>query len=51
MAPMETSSSIANQEIKWAINVDGLIMEIPQVIIDEIIAHPTHTMGWFSPKL
>ena len=27
--PMVNSSSVANQEIKGAINVDGLIMEIP----------------------
>ena len=37
--------------IKCTINVDGLIMEIPRVIINEIRAHPTHTIGWFCPKL
>ena len=26
-------------------------MEIPRVIINEIRAHPTHTTGWFCPKL
>ena len=51
LARMANSSSVATLEIIWAINVDSVIMEIPRVIIKEIRAHPTHTMGWFSPKL
>ena len=50
-ARMANSSSVATLETIWAINVDSVIMEIPRVIIEEIRAHPTHTMGWFSPKL
>nr|POE55078.1 hypothetical protein CFP56_26659 [Quercus suber] len=48
---MESSNSAATQGTKWAINVDGMIVEIPRVIIEEIRAHPTHTIGWFNPKL
>ena len=51
LARMANSSSVATLETIWVINVDSVIMEIPHVIIEEIRAHPTHTMGWFSPKL
>lgn len=37
--------------MKWEINVDGLIVEILRIIIDEIRAQPTHSMGWFNSKL
>lgn len=39
------------QGMRWVINVDGKIVVISRVIIEEIRACPTHTMGWFSPKL
>ena len=48
---MANSSLVATLETIWVINVDSVIMGIPRVIIEEIRAHPTHTMGWFSPKL
>lgn len=47
----EESSSVATLETRWAINVDGTMVEILWVIVEEIRARPTHTMGWFNPKL
>lgn len=48
---MEAFNSEANWEEKWAINLEGRIVEIPSVVIDKIQARPTHKMGWFSAKL
>lgn len=36
---------------KWPISVNRMIVEIPRVIIEEIRAHPTRSMGWFNAKL
>lgn len=35
----------------WAVNVEGMIVEVPAVVIEEIRTRPTHVMGWFSPRL
>ena len=35
----------------WAINVDELMVEILRVIIEEIWAQPTYTMGWFNARI
>ena len=48
---MEAFNSEANREEKWAINLEGRIVEIPSVVIDEVRARPTHKMGWFNAKL
>lgn len=36
---------------RWAINMEGIVMEIPEVVLAEICANPTHVMGWFNDKL
>lgn len=48
---MENSNFEVNREEKWAINLEGRIVEIPSMVIDEIRARLTHQMGWFSAKL
>lgn len=42
---MENFSFEANREEKWAINLEGRLVEIPTVVIDEIRVRPTHQMG------
>ena len=37
--------------MKWAINLDGEVIEIPKVIIWEIRANLTRVIGWFNRKL
>ena len=37
--------------LRWAINLEGMVVEIPEVVIAEIQANPTHVMGWFNDKL
>lgn len=39
------------QGTRWAINLEGTVIEIPEVVITEIRANPTHVMGWFNIKV
>lgn len=48
---MENLNSAIQRKMKWAINVEGSIMEIPRVITEEIRAQPTHSWGWFNLNL
>lgn len=41
----------SQQETRWAINLKGTVIEIPEVVITEIRANPTHLMGWFNIKM
>ena len=36
---------------RWAINLEGNVVEIMEVVIAEIQANSTHEMGWFNDKL
>ena len=44
-------SSLAHPSSRWAINLDGIIVEILEIVIAKIRVNPTHAMGWFSLKL
>lgn len=35
---------------QWVINVEGMVVEIPEVVIAEIHVNPTRLMGWFNEK-
>uniref|UniRef100_A0A7N2MG54 AP2/ERF domain-containing protein n=1 Tax=Quercus lobata TaxID=97700 RepID=A0A7N2MG54_QUELO len=48
---MNSSSSQLMVELRWAINFNGRVVEIPKVVIAEIRVKPTHVMGWFDRKL
>ena len=41
---MKSFNFLTNQEIAWAIQVKGKLMEIPAIVI-------THKMGWFNSDL
>jgi len=48
---MNSSNSQLMVELRWAINFDSRVVEIPDVVIAKIRAKPTHVMGWFNKKL
>ena len=48
---MKNLNSVAHHKMKWAINVKGSIVEIPRVIIEEIRARPTNSLGWLNSKI
>ena len=36
---------------RWAINLDGVVVEIPKMVLAEIHANPTRVVGSFNEKL
>ena len=48
---LETFSSQPPLGQRWAINLEGMIVEIPQVVLAKIRANQTQIIGWFSTKL
>lgn len=44
-------SSQSGQNQRWAINLEGVVVEIPEEVLAEIKVNPTRTMGWFNKKL
>lgn len=36
---------------RWAINFEGTVVEISEVVIAKIQANPTHVIGWFNDIL
>jgi len=35
---------------RWAVNLEGIVVEILEVVIAKICANPTHVMRWFNKK-
>ena len=50
ISKMESSDSQVKQMVKWAINLEGRVVEIPEIVIDQIRACPTTQMGGFYKK-
>ena len=50
ISKMESSDSQVKQMVKWAINLEGRVVEIPEIVIDQIRACPTTQMGGFFTK-
>lgn len=48
--PLNFSSQLGQNQ-RWAINLEGVVVEIPEVVLVEIRAYPTRTIGWFNKKL
>ena len=48
---LETFSSQPPLGQRWAINLEGVIVEIPKMVLAKIRANPTQIMGWFSTIL
>ena len=45
------SSSWPLLKPRWAINLEGKVIEIPKIVIAKVKANPTHVIGWFNNKL
>lgn len=45
------SSSWPLPKLRWAINLEGKVIEILKIVIVKIRANPTHVIGWFNNKL
>lgn len=47
---MESSDLQVKQTVKWATNLEGRVLEIPKIVIDQIRACPTTQMGGLCTK-
>ena len=45
------SSSWPLPKPRWAINLEGKVIKIPENVIAKVRAYLTHVMGWFNNKL